>query len=149
MALSSLRPQYHVLVFTVQYNIYYLGQKLFAPPVDIMNLKRLCRVLRRLWFFHFHINIKYRLNLKMEEKGVVAHDCCPGLSPAGAPLPWATGSVQQAAGLRRETTPGNNPFFLCVAVHSVLQIEVEEPETSENPTQSLRFIISSRGENSF
>ena len=72
-----------------------------------MNLKRLRRVLRRLWFFHFHINIKYRLNLKMEEKGIVAHDCCPGLSPAGAPLPWATGSVQQAAGLRRETTPGN------------------------------------------
>ena len=29
-----------------------------APPDDIMNHKRLCRVLRRLWFFHFHINLK-------------------------------------------------------------------------------------------
>ena len=37
-----------------------------------MNLKRLGRVLRRLWFFH--INLKYRLNLNME-------NCCPGSSP--------------------------------------------------------------------
>ena len=29
-----------------------------APPDDIMNLKRLGRVLWRLWFFHFHINLK-------------------------------------------------------------------------------------------
>ena len=34
------------------------------------------RVLRRLWFFHFHINLKYRLNLDMEEKllpAIVSH----------------------------------------------------------------------------
>ena len=37
-----------------------------------MNLKRLGRVLQCVWFFHFHINLQYRLN--------------PGLSPAGAPL---------------------------------------------------------------
>ena len=52
-----------------------------------MNLKRLRRVLRRLWFFH--VNIKYRLNREMEEKGIVARDCCPGLSSAGAPVPAA------------------------------------------------------------
>ena len=109
MALSSLRPRYHALVFTVDaslwlgfiissggthrfwpcsvnilehsgcsggspgalylnniiylyiYNIYYHGEKLCAPPDDIMNLKRLRRVLQRIWFLHFHINLKYRL----------------------------------------------------------------------------------------
>ena len=88
------------------YTVYYHGQKLCGSPEDIMNLKRLRRVLRRLWFFHFHINLKYRLNhdTPMEEKGTVAHDCCPGLSLAGAPLPAA-----------------NYPYFLHVAVQSGLQ----------------------------
>ena len=36
--------------------------KLYSTPDDIMNLKRQRRVPRRLRFFHFHINYKYRLN---------------------------------------------------------------------------------------
>ena len=38
-----------------------------------------CRlwVLRRLRFFHFHINLKYRLKHDMENKGIVARDCLP------------------------------------------------------------------------
>ena len=47
---------------------------LSARPDDIMNLKRLRRVLRRLWFFHFHVNLKY-LYRDMEKKGIVALDC--------------------------------------------------------------------------
>ena len=49
-----------------------------------MNLKRLRQVFRRLWFFH--INLKYKLNLDMDEKGIIARDCCPGLptEPVGA-----------------------------------------------------------------
>ena len=37
------------------------------------------------------------------------------------------------------TIPGNNPFLLHVSVQSGLQVdvEVEEPEASENPTQSF------------
>ena len=39
------------------------------------------------------------------------------------------------------TILGNNSFILHVAVQSVLQIDVElkEPETSENPTQSFEI----------
>ena len=48
----------NIILYIDIYNIYYHGQKLCAPPDDIMNLKRLCRVLRRLWFFHVHINLK-------------------------------------------------------------------------------------------
>ena len=53
------------------------------------------------------------------EKGIVARDC---------------------RSLRRETTPGNNPFLHFV-VQSVLgiDVEVEELEASENPTQSLEI----------
>ena len=36
-----------------------MGQKLCEPPDDILNLKRLRRVLRRLWFFHVHINLNH------------------------------------------------------------------------------------------
>ena len=48
---------------------------------------------------------------------------------------------QQATGLQWETIVGNNPFLLHVAVQSVVQIyiEVEEPETSENLTQSFEI----------
>ena len=35
--------------------IYYHVENRCVPPDDIMNLKRLRRVLRRLWFFHLHI----------------------------------------------------------------------------------------------
>ena len=42
-----------------------------APLDDIMNLKQLHWVLRRLWFFHFHVNLEYRLNREMEEKWIV------------------------------------------------------------------------------
>ena len=53
-----------------------------TPNDDIMNLKRLRRVLRSLWFFHFHINLKYT-----EPRHGGERDCWPRLSPAGAPLP--------------------------------------------------------------
>ena len=59
----------------------------------------------------------------------------PFTSPFSASVPpWGP----TAAGLRRESMAGNNPFLLHVVVQSVLQIdvEVEEPEASENPTQS-------------
>ena len=49
-----------------------------------MNLKRLGQVRQRLWIFHFHINLKYRLNLDMEVKlfpAIVSRRspaaCCP------------------------------------------------------------------------
>ena len=67
----SLRTRCHALVFTVDV-LQWLCQKLCVPPDDIMNLQRLCQVLKRLWFFHFHINLKYRLNSDSEEKGIVA-----------------------------------------------------------------------------
>jgi hypothetical protein len=47
-----------VYCYTPTYNTYYHGQKLCSPPDDIMNQKRLRRVLWRLWFFHFHINLR-------------------------------------------------------------------------------------------
>ena len=68
--------------------MYYHGQKLCAPWDDIMNLKRLRRVLWRLWFFHFHVNLKYRMNRKIEEKGIVARDFLP--PEPRCPLPAAT-----------------------------------------------------------
>ena len=35
-----------------------------------------------------HINLKYRLNLDMDEKGINGRDCCPGLPPEPrCPLP--------------------------------------------------------------
>ena len=48
---------------------------------------------------------------------------------------------RRAAGLRRETTPGNSPFLLHAVVQSELNIdvEVEEPEASENSTQSFEI----------
>ena len=63
----------------------------------------------------------------------------------------ATAMGSGPAVLRWETIAGNNPFLLHVAVQSVLQIDVEEPETSETrPFEiSLRFIISSGGAHSF
>ena len=89
---------------------------------------------------HFGFDsLKFRLNGDMEEKIIIARDCppCPLLAveglqwdrcplqsavegPAAAPPPprWAAG------------IPGNNSFLLHVAVQSVLQIDVEEPETS-------------------
>ena len=77
-------------------------------------------------------SLKSRLNRDMEEKGIVAHDCFPGLSPAGALLPAAH---------KLPIMAGNNPFLLHVMVQSILQFdpEVEEPETSENPTQSIEI----------
>ena len=55
--------------------------------------------------------------------------------------------LNQALGVRN----GNNHFLLHVAVQSVLQIdgEVEVPEMSGNPTQSIRFMISSGGTHIF
>ena len=55
------------------------------------------------------------------------------VAPAGGSGGW----LRRVAGLQWETTPGNNPFLLHFAVQSVLNIdmEVEEPEASENPTQ--------------
>ena len=82
------------------------GQKLFAPPDDVMNLRRLRQVLRRLWFFHFHVNIKYRLNREVEEKGTVARDRFPRYSPARAPAGETLVNGQRSAG---SGAPADNP----------------------------------------
>ena len=86
--------------------------------------------------------MKY-MNRDMEEKRIVAHDC-PPLEPrcqgVGAlALPAAT------AVLPRETIAVNNRGatnpFSSMSRFSLLQIdeEVEEPEKSENPTQSFKI----------
>jgi hypothetical protein len=69
----------------------------------------------------------------------------PRLSPAGAPLPAAEAPAvrQRAAGLQGETIAVNNrgQQSLSMSRFSLLQIdvEVEEPEASENPTQSFEI----------
>ena len=75
------------------------------------------------------------MNRDMEEKGIVARDCLPpeprcppprGTTTAKHQRP-AAGSGQQAAGSGQR------------AVQSQIDVEVEEPEKSENPT--LSFVI--------
>ena len=58
----------------------------------------------------------------MGEKGIVARNCLPPEPRQRAVLVLRGGgaSRQRAAGLRRETIAGNNPFLLHVVVH-VLQ----------------------------
>ena len=82
----------------------------------------------------------------MEEKGIVARDCCPRLSPAGASLPrdHLLGSAQappppaaasteavvpwqREAGLKRETFAGNNPFLLHVVVLVLQGVKAKVP----------------------
>ena len=129
-----------------------------------MNLKRLRWVLRRLWFFHFHINLKHRLNRGMEEKGIVAVGRLPDFHRSSAAgLPELSSAVPPGG---RQTILGNNPVLLHVAVQSGLQgvkAKVNFPrfllhhgrdnphhesllvvETSENPTQSFHNIIRRR-----
>ncbi|CAL8298977.1 unnamed protein product [Boreogadus saida] len=63
----------------------------------------------------------------------------PGAPPAwtGSSAPGAGGtSCTSSLKVLRESANGNNPFLLLVAFPSGLQIDVEGPETSENPTQS-------------
>ena len=66
---------------------------------------------------------------------IVAQDC--PLEPHGL----LNAGLRRVAGVRRETTPGNNPFLLPFAVQAVLNIDeaLEEPEASENPTQSFEI----------
>ncbi|CAL8250008.1 unnamed protein product [Boreogadus saida] len=77
-------------------------------------------------------SLKY-MNRDMEEKGIVAYDCLP-------PEPRCRGTNASAAGSaeapRRATIP-----FPSMSLFSLLQIdvEVEEPETSEKPTQSFEI----------
>ena len=61
------------------------------------------------------------------------------MAPAGSGAP--AGSVAPAGDNPGATTAGNNPFLLYFADQSVLNIdmEVEEPEASENPTQSFEI----------
>ena len=81
------------------------------------------------------------MNCNMEEKGIVAHDClppesrCPPLAATRhhhrkAPPP---GSGQPAAGSRQWAAGSARVSLLQI------DVEVEELETSENPTQS--FVI--------
>ena len=102
-------------------------------------------VLRRRWFFHFHVNIMYRLNCEMEEKWIVARGCFPGLSPAraqpaqGAPAGDNPGQRAAFSGQRgsggqpRETIADNNPFLLHVAVpHSVSLWKYQRPQRTRH-----------------
>ena len=81
-------------------------------------------------------SLKY-MNRDMEGKGIVARDC--PLPEPRCPLPRrrCLGSGQQGSGGRqsRATIPFSMSHF------SLLQIvlEVEEPETSKNPTQSFEM----------
>ena len=185
MALSSLRPRYHVPVFTVDLSQWrgahsfwpcivnilehskcsgaspgtlYLNNivlyidiyivYIIAPPNYIMNLKRLCRVLRRLWFFH---NLQYKLNRDTSAASVVV--LCNSSwqrviyigSGQRAPTPpgkhW--GSGQRAAVLRWETITGNNPFILHVGVQSGLQgVKAKVPfRTTERLSKSQRSAV--------
>ena len=63
-------------------------------------------------------SLKSRLNLYMEEKGIVAHDCLPSeprcraatvmeARGGGAMRRWFSGAGAQAAGHQRETIPEN------------------------------------------
>ena len=96
--------------------IYYHGQKLCAPPDNITNLKQLRRVLRRLWFFHFHISLK-----QSEPRHGGERECCPRLLTTI--VSRRSQPRQRAAGLRRETVAGNNPFLL----HVLLQRQSRIP----------------------
>ena len=50
-----------------------------------------------------------------------------------------SGGGQPGSGGRQPPIMGNNPFLLHFAVQSVLNIDVEVPEASENPTQSFEI----------
>ena len=70
-------------------------------------------------------------------------DCCPRLSPAGAPLPrrWCLGAARcHGRAAKGDNRGATNPFS-SMSRFSLLQIdeEVEEPEKSENPTQSFKI----------
>ena len=123
-----------------------------------MNLKRQRGVLRRHRFFHFHVNIKYRLNREIEEKGIVARYCCLGLSPAGGPLPAgapagdnpgqrATGNRQRSAGSRAPVGSGApaghvavlNSFSTMAEITPTTSLVVEIPENLREPDAVLSF----------
>ena len=135
-----------------------------APPDDIMNHKRLCRVLRRLWFFHFHINLK-----STEPRAA----CCR-LPAAGRWCLAATGGMSQFMYFseskpkflspnsfstmaqitpttvslwkyktRQRTDKKHLRYSVCIHI----DVDVEEPGTSENPTRS--FEIHNIGSHSF
>ena len=105
-----------------------------------MNRKRLRRVVRRLWFFHFHINQKYK-----EEKGIDARDCLPppgdreessgrrvpvaGDNPGQQSLsPPRRGSIWTAGSQSQSSFPPNS-FPTMAEVTPTTSVVVEVPET--------------------
>ena len=105
-------------------------------------------------------SLKYK-NHDMKEKGIVARECLPhearfplpaadgqllrrrllqeAVVPKRCPLPrrWSLGSEAPAGDNHGQQSRATIPFS-CMSWFSLLQIDldVEEPETSENPTRS-------------
>ena len=95
-----------------------------------------CRASGAVWDRNFKPK---KLWLDSRKSGIVAHDCCPGLSPPQSsfhPIPPRVSLWKY-----RDSENGNNTLLLHFVVQSVLQIdvEVEEPDTSENLTQSFEI----------
>ena len=89
-------------------------------------------------------SLKY-MNSDMEEEGIVASDLGGGASALPAACfrgggAWAEGSGAPAGENPVQQSRATIPFF-SMSRFSLLQIdlEVEEPETSDNPTQSLEI----------
>ena len=108
-------------------------------------------------------SLKYK-NHDMKEKGIVARECLPhearfplpaadgpllrrrllqeAVVPKRCPLPrrWSLGSEAPAGDNRGQQSRATIPFF-SMSWFSLLQIDVdlEEPKTSENPTQSFEI----------
>ena len=82
------------------------------------------------------------MNHDMEEKGIIARDCLPLEPLFRFPLPrrWSLGTESLAGDNRGQQSWATIPFS-SMSWFSLLQIdvEVEEPETSENPTQSFEI----------
>ena len=80
------------------------------------------------------------MNYDMEEKGIVGRECLP-LEPR-FPLPRDRCRGTTASTLQEAEVPKRCPAtipFSSMSWFSLLQMNVEEPETSENPTKS--FVI--------
>ena len=78
---------------------------------------------------YFGFDSLKNMNRDMEEKGIVARDCPPR---------WSLGSGQRGSGGRQSRA---TITFSSMSRFSPFQIdeEVEEPELSENPTQSFEI----------
>ena len=80
----------------------------------------------------------------MEEKGIVAQDCLQPEPRCPLPRRWClgAGSGAQSEDIRWPQSLATIPFS-SMSQFSLLQIdvEVEEQETSENPTESFEMIL--------